>query len=244
MANYPTPHIDAKPGDFGRVVLMPGDPLRSEFIAKTYLEHPILVNNVRGVQGYTGKWQGKTVSVMASGMGMPSISIYSHELFHFFDVDAIIRVGSAGGLQPQVHLEDIILGKCAFTNSSYVDPSQAGTATAPFCDDQLLQTAVSICQKEKVPFHVGNLISTDWFYNEDPDANKKFAKMGNLAVEMEAAALYRNAMQAGKKALAICTVSDHVFTGGSLSASRRQTGFGKMAQIALKTAENFLKEQE
>ena len=242
MADYPTPHINATPEDFGKVVLMPGDPLRAEFIAKTYLDGARLVNNVRGVQGYTGKWQGKTVSVMASGMGMPSIGIYSYELFRFFGVEAILRVGSAGALQPNIRLRDILLGMGASTNSSYAEQYHVGATVAPICDFDLLETAVAVCRERGSRFHVGNLMSSDRFYDDDTEASSRYAKMGMLAVEMEAAALYLNAARLGKKALAICTVSDHIMTGEILSSAERQTGFGDMAQIALDTATRFITE--
>lgn len=241
MADYPTPHINAAPEDFGKVVLMPGDPLRSEFIAKTYLTDARLVNNVRGVQGYTGKWNGETVSVMASGMGMPSIGIYSYELFGFFGVEAILRVGSAGALQPEIRTRDIVLGMGASTNSSYAEQFRMGASVAPLCDFGLLETAVAVCRERESRFHVGNLMSSDRFYDDDPEANRRYAKMGVLAVEMEAAALYLNAAKLGKKALAICTVSDHIITGDILPAAERQTGFGEMAEIALDTAARFIK---
>lgn len=240
MADYPTPHIHATPEDFGKVVLMPGDPLRSEFIAKTYLTDAKLVNDVRGIRGYTGTWKGERVSIMASGMGMPSIGIYSYELFRFFGVEAILRVGSAGALQPQVHVRDIVLGMGASTTSSYADQYRLGASFAPICDYALLETAVAGCRERDLRFHVGNLISSDRFYDADPDASSRYAAMGILAVEMEAAALYCNAAALGKKALTICTISDHVFTGEVLSAQERQTGFGEMAELALDTAARYL----
>ena len=242
MADYPTPHINATPDDFGKVVLMPGDPLRSEFIAKTYLDGARLVNDVRGVHGYTGKWKGQTVSVMASGMGMPSIGIYSYELFRFFGVEAILRVGSAGALQPDIRPHDLVLGMGASTNSSYTEQYHVGASLAPLCDFGLLETAVAVCREKGSRFHVGNLMSSDRFYDDDPEANRRYAEMGILAVEMEAAALYLNAARLGKKALAICTISDHIITGETLSAAERQTGFGEMAQIALDTAAQFIGE--
>lgn len=240
MADYPTPHIHATPEDFGKVVLMPGDPLRSEFIAKTYLTDAKLVNDVRGIHGYTGQWKGQRVSVMASGMGMPSIGIYSYELFRFFGVEAILRVGSAGALQPQVRTRDIILGMGASTNSAYADQYRLGATFSPICDFGLLEQAVAVCREKGSRFHVGNLMSSDRFYDADPEASRRYAGMGILAVEMEAAALYCNAAALGKKALAICTVSDHIFTGELLSSAERQTGFGEMAEIALDTAARFL----
>ena len=239
MADYQTPHINAAQTDFAPVVLMPGDPLRAEFIAKNYLTGARLVNDVRGVHGYTGQWNGVPVSVMGSGMGMPSIGIYSYELFRFFGVEAILRVGSAGALQPHIRLRDLVLGMGACTTSAYGEQFRTGANLAPICDFGLLETAVSVCREKGSRFHVGNLISTDCFYNDDPEANRRFAAMGILAVEMEAAALYLNAMKLGKKALAICTVSDHVFTGADLTAAERQTGFGEMAEVALDVAARF-----
>ena len=240
MADYPTPHINAAPEDFGKVVLMPGDPKRSEFIAKTYLQNARLVNNVRGVAGYTGEWKGETVSVMASGMGMPSIGIYSYELFRFFGVEAILRVGSAGALQPFIRTRDLVLGMGASTNSGYASQYGLAGTLAPICDYELLETAAAVCRERNARFHVGNLMSSDIFYHDNPDYNKQLRDLGVLAVEMEAAALYLNAARLGKKALAICTVSDHIFTGEVLSSDVREKGFGEMAEVALDTAANFL----
>ena len=240
MTDGMTPHIHATPEDFGKVVLMPGDPKRSEFIAKSYLENPVLVNNVRGIAGYTGTYRNRKLSVMASGMGMPSIGIYSYELFSFFGVDAIIRIGSAGALQPQVHLRDLVFGMGASTNSSFAEQYGLNGRYAPLCDFGLLETAVAVCRKRGTTFHVGNLMSTDIFYHNDPTYNQKLTDLGILAVEMEAAALYCNAAVLGKKALAICTVSDHILTGESLPSDVREKGFGEMAEVALETAVSYL----
>ena len=236
--SVPTPHIAAKEGDFAKTVLMPGDPLRAKFIAENYLENAVLVNNVRGVQGYTGYYKGKRVSVMASGMGQPSIGIYSYELYNRFGVENIIRVGSAGSLQPNVKVRDIVIGMSASTPSSYGD--QYGiSGIAPTASWELLRSAVEIAESEGIKFHVGNLLSSDIFYNAFPTFNEKWAKMGALAVEMEAAALYMNAAYAGKRALAICTVSDEIFTGATTTSDERQESFTDMVKIALNVALKF-----
>lgn len=234
--NYPTPHIDAKPSDFAKTVLMPGDPLRSEFIAKTYLKDPALVNNVRGVQGYTGTYKGARVSVMASGMGMPSMGIYSYELFNAFGVENIIRIGSCGALNTGVKVRDIVIGMGACTNSNFASQFELNGTFAPICDYTLLKTAAAACEKLGARYHVGNLVSTDAFYSADGSFNSKMAALGVLAAEMEAAALYTVAAQSGKRALAICTVSDHIITGESTTAAERQTSFTQMMEAALETA--------
>lgn len=242
-SHCPTPHIQAMPEDFGKVVLMPGDPLRAKFIAETYLEAPRLVNSVRGINGYTGRFQGETLSVMASGMGIPSIGIYSYELYNFFGVEAILRVGSAGALQDDVRLMDILLGMGASTDSAYAEQFRFPGHFAPIADYDLLELATDACRERNSRFHVGNLISTDSFYNDNPDANGRWRQMGILAVEMEAAGLYMNAARAGKRALAICTVSDHIFRQEALSAEKRQTGFAEMIEVALETAVRFLRRE-
>jgi len=236
MPAYPTPHINAKPGDFAPVVLMPGDPLRSEFIAKNFLSSPKLVNNVRGVNGYTGIWKGMPVSVMASGMGMPSIGIYSWELYNVFGVEAIFRVGSAGSFQPDVNIRDIVLAQAASTNSAYGSQFRIPGTFAPCADFDLLCLAKSEAEALGAKVHVGNVLSSDTFYSDDPDASRRFADLGVLCVEMECAALYMNAAKAGKKALGILTISDEVFTGKATSAEERQTSFTQMMETALNTA--------
>ena len=233
--NTPTPHIAAKPGDFAETVLMPGDPLRSKFIAETFLENPVLVNNTRGVQGYTGTYKGKRVSVMASGMGMPSIGIYSYELFNFYDVKNIIRVGTAGVVRPDLKVRDIVIGQGACTNSSFVNQFDLPGTFSPICSYELLKKAVDAAEKLGVTPVVGNLYSSDAFY-DDSMGLSKWQKMGVLAVEMEAAALYMNAARAGKNALAICTISDNPFTGEVTTAEERQMTFTKMMEIALEIA--------
>ncbi len=233
---FHTPHINACPEDFAKTVLMPGDPLRSKFIAENFFENARLVNNVRGVQGYTGTYKGERVSVMASGMGMPSIAIYSYELFSFFGVENIIRVGSVGGMAENVKIRDIIFGMGASTTTSFAVQYGLEGVFAPLADYKLLSTAIAEADRIGASYHVGNLLSSDIFYNANPDANTKWTKMGVLGVEMEAAALYMNAAHLGKRALAICTVSDHLATGESLDAEARQNSFTEMMEIALNTA--------
>lgn len=242
MVNYPTPHINAAPGDFGKTVLMPGDPLRSKFIAETYLENPVLVNNVRGIQGYTGWYKGVRVSVMASGMGMPSMGIYSHELFNVFRVENIMRIGSAGAIQPQIRLRDIVLGQGACTDSRWASQYHLAGDFAPICSFEMLQTAVAVAEQQGLRYHVGNLLSSDRFYGDEvgvPEglqANAGWQKMGVMAIEMEAAALYMNAARCGKRALAVCTVSDHILTGEVTTSEERQNSFTQMMELALETA--------
>lgn len=233
--NIPTPHITAKEGDFARTVLMPGDPLRSKFIAETYLENPVLVNNTRGVQGYTGAYRGKRVSVMASGMGIPSIGIYSYELFNFYGVENIIRVGTAGGLAETVKVRDVVLGMTAYTNSNFGRQFGFAGNVAPCCSFQLLEAAAAAARRMGIEPVAGPLYSSDTFYDES-GASMKLKKLGVLAVEMESAALYLNAARAGKHALTICTISDHIVTGESLPAEARQTSFTQMMEIALEIA--------
>ncbi len=234
--DFHTPHINATPDDFAKTVLMPGDPLRSKFIAENFLTDAKLVNNVRGIQGYTGSYKGERVSVMASGMGMPSMAIYSYELFSFFRVENIIRVGSAGALSESVRLRDIIIGMGACTTSNYSSQYNLGGAFAPIASYELMKAAIEEAEKIGARFSVGNLLSSDVFYNANPKANEGWQAMGVLGVEMEAAALYMNAAYLKKRALAICTVSDHIITGEALDAEARQNSFTEMMEIALNTA--------
>ena len=242
MNNYPTPHINATPEDFAKTVLMPGDPLRAKFIAENFLENAVLVNNVRGIQGYTGIYKGVPVSVMASGMGMPSIGIYSYELFNFFDVENIIRVGSAGGMNESVKVRDIIIAQGACTNSSYAHNFNLPGTFAPIADFDLLRKTVEKAEELKLQYKVGNVLSSDVFYNDNQGLSDEMTstalwnKMGVLGVEMEAAALYMNAARSSKNALAILTVSDHLLTGESLSADDRQNTFTDMMKLSLETA--------
>ena len=242
MLTTPTPHISAAPGDFGKTVLMPGDPLRSKFIAETFLENPVLVNNVRGVHGYTGYYKGVKVSVMASGMGMPAIGIYSHELYNGYGVENIIRVGSAGSIQEHINLYDIVLGQGACTDSNFASQFHLPGTFAPIADFRLLCAAVDACKAYGATYHVGNINSSDVFYGdhenvpEGLDSVYGLKKMGVMAREMEAAALYMNAARYGKRALCICTISDHVLKGVETSSEERQTAFTQMMQVALDVA--------
>ncbi len=233
---YPTPHINAKPEDFARTVLMPGDPLRSKFIAENFLENAKLVNNVRGIHGYTGLYKGERVSVMASGMGMPSIGIYSYELYNFFGVENIMRIGSAGAMSLNVKVRDIIIGMGACTTTNYAVQFGLEGTYAPIADYTMMKTVIEETEKLGARYAVGNLLSSDIFYNEDTSASGRWQKLGVLGVEMEAAALYMNAARAGKRALAICTVSDHLLTGESVDAEARQNSFTEMMEIALNSA--------
>ena len=237
MSKLPTPHIAATEKDaFAKTVLMPGDPLRAKYIAENYLENPVLVNNTRGVQGYTGYYKGKKVSVMASGMGMPSIGIYSYELFNFYDVETIIRVGSAGAINPELHLRDGVFGMGACTNSAYADQYCLPGTYSPIADFGTLQKAVNAAEKLGIKPYVGNILSSDTFY-DDANSLAEWQKMGVLAIEMEAAALYMNAARSGKKALAICTISDCPLSGGEeCTALEREQTFNKMIEIALEIA--------
>ncbi|MGI5976884.1 MAG: purine-nucleoside phosphorylase [Candidatus Limivicinus sp.] len=235
--SIPTPHIGAKKGEIAKTVLMPGDPLRAKFIAENFLKDPVLVNNVRGVQGHTGTWKGVPVTVMASGMGMPAIGIYSWELFSEYDVDNIIRVGSAGALRDDLKLMDIVAGQGACTNSAYLNNFELGGSFAPIADYTLLSTCIEAAKNRGVDMKVGNLLSSDNFYSPAGcDKNDKWRGMGVMAVEMEAAALYANAAYLGKRGLCICTISDHIYRKEVLSSADRQNSFTQMIEIALDTA--------
>ena len=239
MLSYPTAHIKATPEQIAKTVLMPGDPKRSELVAKKFLKDAVMFNDVRGVKGYTGTWKGVPVSVMASGMGMPSIGIYSYELYHGFGVENIIRIGSAGSMREDVRVRDIVLGMGACTDSAYGNQFGLDGSFAPICDYELLAKSVEIGKEKGFRTHVGNILSSDVFYDDNPDRNLLWRKMGVLAVEMEAAALYMNAARAGKRALAICTVSNSLVTGEELSADERETTFGEMIELALDVAISF-----
>lgn len=231
-----TPHNNAELGDIAKTVLMPGDPLRAKFIAETYLENPVCFNTVRNMFGYTGSYKGKKISVMGGGMGMPSISIYSYELFHFYDVDNVIRIGSAGAIQPEVNLKDVIIGMGACTDSNYGKQFELPGTFAPIADYGLMQKAVEAAARLGVKVKVGNILSSDIFYDARPDVNQRWAKMGVLAAEMEAAALYMNAAYAHKHALCMLTVSDQLIRGEHLNADERQVGFEQMMRVALELA--------
>lgn len=238
MSKLPTPHIAAtEKYAFAKTVLMPGDPLRAKYIAEKFLTDAQLVNNTRGVQGYTGYYNGKRVSVMASGMGMPSIGIYSYELFNFYDVGTIIRVGSAGAISPELHLRDVVIGLGACTNSNYASQYNLPGTFAPVADFETVTKAVEAAKKLGANPFVGNILSSDTFY-DDANSLAVWQKMGVLAIEMEAAALYMNAARSGKKALCICTISDCPLTGGEeCTALERERTFDRMIEIALEAAE-------
>ena len=244
MSNYPaTPHINVTDEiGFGKTVLMPGDPLRAKFIAENFLENPVLVNNVRGVQGHTGYYKGVKVSVMASGMGMPAIGIYSHELFNFFGVENIIRVGSAGSIQDNINLYDIVIAQGACTDSNWYKQFHLPGQFAPIADYKLLSEAVKAAEAHGATYHGGYVNSSDVFYGDHVDVPEGLdsvyglKKMGVMALEMEAAALYMNAARYGKRGLCICTISDHVLKGVETSAEERQNSFTQMMKIALDVA--------
>ena len=230
-----TPHNSANPGDFAKTVLMPGDPLRAKLIAETYLTEPRLVNNVRGVQGYTGTYRGVPVSVMASGMGMPSMGIYSHELYSVYGVENIIRIGSAGAISQRLRLRDVVAAQGVCTDSNFAHQFRLPGTFSPIADFHLLETAVAVARRRGVEMPVGNLLSSDVFYDA-ADSNLQWQRMGVLAVEMETAALYMNAAYLGRRALTLCSISDHLVTGEALSAQDRQNTFSTMMEIALETA--------
>ncbi len=231
-----TAHIKAELGDFAKTVLMPGDPLRAKFIADTFLTDVKCVNEVRGMLGYTGKYEGKEVSVMGHGMGIPSIGIYSYELFNFFGVDNIIRVGSAGGMQENVNVRDIIFAMGAHTDSNYGFQFGLPGTFCPTATYDLIEKAVAVAKEKGVTYHVGNVLATDAFYKKNCDEADRYKRLGTLAVEMETVALYMNAAEANKNALTVLTVSDHLYKTEELSSDERQTSFTDMMEIALKTA--------
>ena len=238
----PTPHISAKKEDIAKTVLMPGDPLRAKFIAETFLESPVLVNNVRGVQGHTGTWKGVPVTVMASGMGIPAIGIYSWELYNFYDVDNIIRIGSAGAMRDDLKLMDIVAGQGACTDSNFAHQFELNGTCAPIADYTLLSNCVEAAKEKGIDMKVGNILSSDNFYSpSNCDDSTKWRDMGVMAVEMEAAGLYMNAARAGKRALCICTISDHLYRSEALSSEQRQLSLTQMIEIALDTAVKMAK---
>jgi len=230
----PTPHIKADKTDkIAETVLLPGDPLRAKFIAEKYLDNPIQFNEIRNILGYTGTYKGKKVSVMGTGMGMPSIGIYSYELIHFYEVKNLIRIGSCGSLREDVRIRDIVIGISASTNSNYSSQYKLPGNYAPTASWELVKKAVDAAQENNASFKVGNILSSDIFYDEDKEEWKKWAKMGVLAVEMEAAALYMNAARADVNALCLLTVSDSLVTGEKMTSEERQNSFTQMMEIAL-----------
>ena len=231
MANTPTPHIGAQYGEIAETVIMAGDPLRAKLMAERFLDDAVQFNNVRGMLGFTGTYKGKRISVMGHGMGMPSIGIYTYELFNFYGVKTIVRVGSAGAIQTDLHLGDLVIAQGACTNSNYAAQYELPGTFAPIGDFQLLRKAADACDRMGYAYKVGNVLSSDVFYNENAH-NDKWSAMGVLAVEMEIAALYMNAVRSGNRALAICTVSDHIITGEVTTAEERQNTFTKMMDVA------------
>ena len=231
-----TPHNAANKGDIAKTVLMPGDPLRAKFIAETFLENFKCFNEVRNMLGYTGQYKGKTVSVMGHGMGMPSVGIYSYELYNMYDVENIIRIGSFGGYRDDLELGDLVIAEGACTDSNYVSTFNLPGHFAPIADFSLLSKAVETAEAKGIKYVVGNVVSSDLFYGDDPTANDRWKKMGVLGVEMEAAALYMNAARAGKKALCMLSCSDHIYKGTALSADERMTSFRIMMEVALEIA--------
>ena len=231
MSNTPTPHIGAKFGDIAETVIMAGDPLRVKFMAETFLDDAVQFNNVRGMLGFTGTHKGKRISLMGHGMGGPSIGIYTYELFNFYGVKQIIRVGSAGSIHPDLNIGDLAIAMGACTDSNYAAQYEMPGTFAPIADFDLLRGAVDECERRGFHYRVGNVMSADVFYSENAH-NDKWINMGVLAVEMEIAALYMNAARSGNRALGICTISDNIITGEALSAEERQNTFTNMMKVA------------
>ena len=231
QSKTPTPHIGAQYGEIAETVIMAGDPLRAKLMAERFLEAPVQFNNVRGMLGFTGTYQGKRVSVMGHGMGIPSIGIYTYELYNFYGVKTIIRVGSAGSIQEDLHVGDLVIAQGACTNSNYASQYELPGTFAPIANFDLMRRAADTCDRLGYRYRVGNVLTSDTFYTENAH-NDKWIAMGVLAVEMEIAGLYMNAARAGKQALAICTVSDHIITGEVTTAEERQTTFTHMMDVA------------
>lgn len=229
-------HIGAKKGEIADTVLLPGDPYRARWAAETFLDNPVLVNDVRGMLGYTGTWRGQRVTIQGSGMGMPSLSIYVNELIRDYGAETLIRIGSAGAMQSYVHVRDIVLAQAASTAGSPSRTIFRETNFAPTCDFGLLMAAHQAAQKIGVPVHVGGIYSSDTFYDERPDLTEQLTRHGCLAVEMEAAELYTLAARHGRRALAVLTISDHLLTQEALPADQRERSFGAMVEVALEAA--------
>jgi purine-nucleoside phosphorylase len=232
MANTPTPHIGARKGEIAETVIMAGDPLRAQFMAENFLEDPVQFNNVRGMLGFTGTYDGKRISVMGHGIGIPSIGLYTYELYNFYGVKTIIRVGSAGSYSKDLHIGDLVLAQGACTDSNFGAQYHLPGTFAPIADFGLLRKAADECEKRGFNYKVGNVMSSDVFYGDAPDISG-WVKMGVLAVEMEASALYMNAARSGNRALVICTISDHVLTGEETTSEQRRTAFTDMMEVAL-----------
>lgn len=246
MSLYPTPHINAAPEDFSETVLMPGDPLRAKFIAENYLTDAVCINKVRGALAYTGYYKGKKISVMASGMGMPSMGIYSYELYNIFGVKRIMRIGSAGAIRSDIKVRDIVIAMGACTTSSFATQYNLPGSFAPICSYEMLKTCTENAEKLGIRYHVGNILTSDTFYTDTAgltDENlpsSAWGRMNVTAIEMETAALYMTAARAGCEALAICTVSDHLLTGEATSAEERQNSFTDMITLALDTGAELI----
>lgn len=233
MEYTPTPHNEAKKGEIAKTVIMPGDPLRAKLIAEKYLENVTCVNQVRNMFAYTGTYKGKEITVMASGMGIPSMGIYSYELYNYYDVEKIIRIGSAGALKENIVLGDIVIAMGVSTDSNYAHQYHIPGTFAPIADYETLTKVVNCAKQFDIKTHIGNVLSSDLFYRKNMEANDIWRSMGILAIEMESAALYMNASLAGKKALCILTISDHIYRKESMSAEERQNSFIKMIELAL-----------
>jgi len=227
---------EANKGDIAKAVLMPGDPLRAKYVAENYFENPVCFNGVRNMFGYTGTYKGKKLSVMGSGMGIPSLGIYAYELYSFFDVDSIIRIGSAGAVGDGVKLRDVVIAMGASTNSNFAAQYHFPGILAPLASYSLLRNAVEAAERINVNAVVGPVFTADQFYDANEESASKYREMGILAVEMETAGLYYTAAKCKKQALSILTVSDLIFTGAGLTASERQDSFNEMMEIALETA--------
>ena len=230
--SVPTPHNNAKIGDIAKTVLMPGDPLRAKLLADTYLENAVCYNQVRSMLGYTGTFQGKPVSVQGSGMGMPSMGIYCHELFHFYGVDTIIRIGSAGAVDPSLKIGDLVIAVSSCTTSNYAAQYHLPGSYAPTASFDLARRAAQSCEQKGFTYKAGTVLTSDWFYDESQGL-PEWQKMGVLAVEMESAALYMEAARAKKQALCLLTISDNPFTGEAVEAEVRQNAFTQMMEVAL-----------
>ncbi len=235
----PSACIAAEEANIAKVVLFPGDPLRAKTVAETYLENPALFNSVRNMYGYTGAYRGKRISVMGSGMGIPSATLYAHELFHFYGVESIIRIGSAGGVAQDVKLRDLVVAMTASTNSHFADQYRFPGQLTPQADYEMLKTAVAAADRLGVKARVGQVFTADMFYNDNDKAGEAYRRFGVLALEMETAGIYWEAMASGKRALSLLSVSDHIFTGEGLTAAERQDSFREMMEVALETAWQF-----
>lgn len=236
IVSSPSASIEADPSLIAKVILMPGDPLRAKKVAETYLEDPVCFNTVRNMLGYTGTYKGRRISVMGSGMGVPSATLYVHELFHVYGVEAVIRIGSAGGIGEDVKLRDLVIAMTASTNSNFSIQYQFPGQLSPQADFGMLRRAVEEAEKRGIQVRVGSVFTTDMFYNANSAAAGQFRDMGMLAVEMETAGIYWEAMACHKKALSLLTISDHIFTGEGLDARQRQDSFTEMMEVALDTA--------